>query len=518
MSKVGGPTGQPTPPVQTTQSTQQSTQTQESKNTQQSTQTGDGGQSQRASEQEARSRRSEQQLTGQFRQAELQQQVTSGPTKQGQLSDPDGTGRVTRGPDSPQTIDVTRDPSFQALPEATRTRLQNEIGNSPDASARMQQVVNHPLYNEMNAEQRTRMLNVFANTDANGRESLPTLMNRRVVVGSGDPPPTAPALLTGDNTRSQTTLLDNLNNMANQPLNGDFTNRRGELMGRVIQETAEPTWRVDQGVTGTCAPTTVQAHLLQHSPSEYARIIGGLASPSRSVQLADGSTMTAAQNQAGNTVTFQSGNPPTPNTVNDPRSVSERMFQSAVKQHAERATPPVGQGPGYNLDANQAPSGLWDNKTGHVMSAIYNRRFEFYPPPAAGQSGGQGIDNFTSDPATRTTMRNELYNRVQNEINSGQGPVPVHIIWGNPGTTHGLHELNVERIENGRVYFRNPWGSRDPGSGQLNAVPNYSDGQNIAGPPPRRVEDSQSGMESMTEAQFRTLINGATIGPPVGGA
>jgi hypothetical protein len=97
-------------------------------------------------------------------------------------------------------------------------------------------------------------------------------MNRQVVIGSGDPPPTAPALLTGDNTRSQATLLDNLNNMANQPLHADFATRRGELMGRVIQETAEPTWRVDQGVTGTCAPTTVQAHLLRHSPSEYARI------------------------------------------------------------------------------------------------------------------------------------------------------------------------------------------------------------------------------------------------------
>jgi hypothetical protein len=46
---------------------------------------------------------------------------------------------------------------------------------------------------------------------------------------------------------------------------------------------------------------------------------------------------------------------------------------------------------------------------------------------------------------------------------------------------------------------------------------NYKDNQNIAGPPPRRVEDSLGGLESMSIQDFRQRLNGAVIGPPVGG-
>ncbi|MCI0617719.1 hypothetical protein L0244_32505 [bacterium] len=533
MSRVGGPTMLRNP-----QLVQQNLQTQETgthdAQTQNSGQTtSESGGNQRVStNQERRSRIAERQFEGQAREINVRTQLGSpqhdrmapgredvqrilreqqqhpavGPQRQGALTNLDGTERTTRAPQTPETTDVTQDPSFRALPEATRNRLAQSISTNPQTSSQLQQVMYHSLYNDLSTEQRTRLLNVFANSDARGRESLPTLMERRVVVGTGDPPPTTPALLSGDNTRNRTTLLENLDRLATQPMQSGLANRQGEVLGRVIQETAEPTWRVDQGITGTCVGTSIQHHLLRHTPSEYARIIGGLSSPDRSVTLANLSRMHAAINDTAlpATVTMPWGNPPVPTTLNDPRSVTERMFQSAVQQYGAR----LQRGPDYQFNADTNRTGLWDNQTAHVMRGIYNRDYSFHP------AGARGISNATADPTEQADMRQQLARNVRSEIQSGQGPVPVHLVWGSHG--HGLHEVSVERVENGRVYFRNPWGSRDPGSGQLIANPNYHDGQRISDPP-RRVEDSQSGLESMTLEDFRRRLNGATLGPPVGG-
>jgi hypothetical protein len=435
--------------------------------------------------------------------SEQQQHAPVVPQHQGRLANLDGTERETRVPETSETIDVTQDASFRALPEATRNRLTQIISTEPQTSGQLQQIMNHSLYNDLSTEQRTRLLNVFANSDARGRESLPTLMGRRIVVGTGDPPPTTPTLLSGDNTRNRTTLLDNLDRLATQPMQSGLANRRSEVLGRVIQETAEPTWHVDQGITGTCVATSIQHHLLRHTPSEYARIIGGLSSPNRSVTLANLSRMHAAINDTAQPahVTRPYGNPPVPTIFNDPRSVTERMFQSAVQQYGAR----LDRGPEYQFNADTNRTGLWDNQTAHVMRGIYNRDYSFHP------AGARGISNATADPAQQMEMRQQLMRNVRNEIRSGQGPTPVHLIWDSHGQ-HGLHEVSVERVENGRVYFRNPWGSRDPGSGQ---IPHYHDGQSIP-EPLRRVEDSQSGLESMTVEEFRRRLNGATLGSPVG--
>ena len=498
MSKIGGPTGpQSTQPTTSTDSSSP----QETKSTQ-ATETPSSAEAARASEDHAKSKASEQRLEGSVRQSQLQQSLPqSAPASPGQsapMTNIDGQQRVTPGPANPVTVDVTKEPAFQALPEAARKQLVKDM-NNPAESDRLQKVVNHNLYNQMTTEQKTKLLNVFANTGPKGRDGLAVLMNREVVVGSGSPPPTAPALLTGDNMKGQTSLLEHLNKMTDQPLHSSLANRRKELLADVIQQTGEPSWHLDQGVTGTCAPTTVQQHVLQHSPAEYARIVSGLSGPDRSVVLANGQKMDAAKNQEGNMVA--TGTPAT--LGKDPRSVTERMFQSAVQQHGDRITNPA-----YTFDANTDNTGLWDNQTAHVMSGIYNRKYEFHPP------GAKGINNATNDVPTRNTMRATMYGQVENEINSHQGPVAVHLVWGGTdptGKAHGLHEVLVEKIEGGRVYFRNPWGSR-AAQGQ-----NYTDGSNIAGPPARKVEDSQSGLESMPAAQFQGVLNGAVVGPPVGG-
>ena len=514
MTKVGSSTGAHAPSTSAAATAEPEVQKQKPEETI-SAETKSITDNSKASEQNATSRKSEQKMEGSIREADVRATLANSQkpeTKSGQApstpptpgpSNPDGAARSSENQDPNKSIDVITDPGFKGLPQTTQEKLKTEIAKNPTTAAGLQKVLNHSTYDQMTAEQKTKMLNVYANMGAKGREDLMPLMNRQVVVGSGDPLATTPALLSEDNSKKKETLLDHLDRVSTQNMAPELSNRRQEILHRLVQETGNPTFHVEQGRVGTCAPTTMQMHLLQHSPAEYARIISGLSSPEKSVTLADGSKMEAAKNQDGK---FLKSGP-------DPRSVTERMFQSAIQQHGDRL--PVdqgGYGKDYKFDANTDKTGLWDNQTAHVMKGLYNREYAYYP---SGIGVRTGINNADENPKVREIMRGILFKQVTAELDSRQGPVATHLVWGGTdasGNSHGLHEVLVERVEGGRVYFRNPWGSHAAqGAG-------YEDGLNIVGPPPRRVEDRNGGMESMSVDEFQKVINGATIGPPVGGA
>jgi hypothetical protein len=512
MTKVGNSMGASAPSTSATATVEPEVQKQKpetSPETKSSTDT----QSTKSSEQNATSRMSDQKMESSIREAEVRAalpnsqkpETKSGaaPASSPSVYNPDGAARSSEDQSPKKSIDVITDPGFKGLPKATQDKLKTEIAKDPAAATGLQKVLNHSTYDQMTAEQKTKMLNVYANMGPKGREDLMPLMNRQVIVGSGDPPPTTPALLSEDNTKKKETLLDHLDRATTQKMAPELASRRQEILHRLVQETGNPTFHVEQGRVGTCAPTTVQMHMLQHSPSEYARIVNGLSSPEKSVTLADGSKMEAAKNQEGK---FLASGP-------DPRSVTERMFQSAIQQHGDRLPADQGgYGKDYKFDANTNKTGLWDNQTAHVMKGLYNREYAYYP---SGVGVRTGINNADENPKVREIMRGILFKQVTEELDSRKGPVATHLVWGGTdasGNAHGLHEVLVERVENGRVYFRNPWGSHQAqGAG-------YEDGLNIVGPPPRRVEDRNGGMESMSVDDFKKVVNGATIGPPVGGA
>jgi hypothetical protein len=435
-------------------------------------------------------------------------------SKKSSSTDLDGQKRVTPGPVNQLAIDIRTEPGFQALPPATQKQLLDDISKDPEAAGRLQQIISSPQYGLMNADQRTKVLNVFANVGPNGKAAFTTLMNREIAIGSGDPPVKGYALQSTDNATPPSSLLDNLNKMVDQPLSPAFADRRKELMLDVIAQAGKPSWHLNQGITGTCAATSVQEHVLRHSPSEYARIIGGLAGPSQSVTLADGSKLDAAKYPDGKKVRVNVAPPPDPpnspiyKLVDDPRSITERMFQDSVQQYGDRFT--MGD-PKFKFDPTKDNYGMWDDATAEIMKGIYNQNYSVQPP------GGRGISNATSDQGVRNRMRSDLYSKIEGEIKMHNGPVAVHVIWGgeNPnGTPSGLHEVVVEKIENGRVYFRNPHGSTK--AYNLRGQEPPTDGEIHTDPPPRRTEDAQNGLESMSMQEFQNVLNGATIGPPVG--
>jgi hypothetical protein len=63
------------------------------------------------------------------------------------------------------------------------------------------------------------------------------------------------------------------------------------------------------------------------------------------------------------------------------------------------------------------------------------------------------------------------------------------------------HAVEVQRIESGRVYFRNPHGPRE----EFPGTPIIDEG------PPRQLEDAATGVESMSEADFIKALVGAVV-------
>ena len=205
--------------------------------------------------------------------------------------------------------------------------------------------------------------------------------------------------------------------------------------------------------------------LARSNPAEYARL---------QTDLTTRGTATLANNA---TIT-----PPADAWAQDSsnRSTGERLLQSSLMDYARPGqgynnafNPPrtVGTPPnqwqsqdGWN---DRQDSGLVANEEDRVLGALYNRN-----------------------------CRQGNYNDLQTAVQNGRTPVMIDMNWGTGG-----HAVQVTRIENGRVYFRNPWGGNAVGpNGQVNA-----------GPPPRRTENTHQAEESMTVADFQAALRQAHL-------
>jgi hypothetical protein len=364
-----------------------------------------------------------------------------------------------------ETVNLQGLPEFQALPEPVRNKLFQAFNNDPQLDGQASQLVHQPLYGTLSTEQKTKLLNVFAGANSEGRQELVTLMSRQLNGGT-------PAFLSQDNSSSHATLLDNLDKLATEQLDPAVAGRRSEILSDVIEETSEPTWYLDQGAVGTCAPTSLQTHLVVNAPAEYARLVGGLLGKDRKVTMADGSEMTPAILDLASPATVTpSGGSSRP----DKRSLTERVFQSALAQHTYLHTSDWAN---YPVNASGDIGGFRGAQTASALSALYGRPYKSI--------------NGSAD-------------ELESALKKG-GPVPVGIKWDTGG-----HALLVDKIVTKpdgtrMIYFRNPWGSSDAKSSP------YRDGQllgTLAGTsgPLRLVVDHQSGLESMSLSAFAALMN-----------
>lgn len=371
-------------------------------------------------------------------------------------------------------------------------------------------------FTSLTPAQQQQFLDIFEQSNLNGRNYLIQLLEMPRPAGYSQQHGAQPshALLSRDSAGR--TLLDNLHTLATGPLNPALEQngiRRHELLQGVLQETAAP-GEVNQSCRGTCTVTSMQWMLCMREPAEYARLVAGLSSPQGSVQLRNGDTL----NLRPTTIL--------PDETN--RTPSERFFQSSMMEYA------IGNGMIYSnltdsrhsgfmgmfsegvalvrrafgaqstVVDNGNGSGLYDHESTRAMSALFGQ-------PHALDTGNRGFfsnlwgamrEIFSGHPENAANHFRPAYHVVQS-LQANPGPHWISMNWGAPdehGRVHGGHAVVVTRVEEGRVYFRNPWGPRGDANGTV-----YQH-------PPRRMENNSIGEESMTIEDFMNCRPG-TIQP-----
>jgi len=257
------------------------------------------------------------------------------------------------------------------------------------------------------------------------------------------------------------TTLDNLATLATEPLHADLVKAgvtRASILDSAMQEVADPNGMVDQHMYNTCSVTSCQYEIARDDPSEYVRVLAGLAGPTGQAPMRNGDSLSL---QTGYLA-------PKPG---DTRSPTEIMFQSAAMKYT--------LAPWFDYDAAKDAN--------HLLGVI---------PVPSGAYETRFLSAFTGKPYDNVTLDNPALNSLglsfletQRPRDPGVDPVILNIFTApNQG---GRHSVTFLEAHDGRVYFRNQWNEWDKKNPQGATV--------MLG---WRAEDPKSSVYSMSYEDF----------------
>ncbi|MDB5100744.1 MAG: hypothetical protein JWM80_5165 [Cyanobacteria bacterium RYN_339] len=296
--------------------------------------------------------------------------------------------------------------------------------------------VNHPNYGEDMDARKALAAQRGAEQSALGKLSQAQQTQYNTVVKAiGDRPQARQALqallvagtLPGSAPlRGQGDALTALATLTNAPLADGI--ERAKLLSEMLCELENPV-RINQQHKGTCAATTAQILLIRRHPAEYVRLVTDLAAPAGTATMAGGGTLTRDPDWA--------------NANDGDRSTASRLIQPAIMDAAEgipfahyknaKDMPFIGPVP--MLLGGMTPGG----------AAKVNTQLEGVKYKNVGFMFGN---------------REAHFQKVKDALAAGLGSVPVGVMWSADGA-HGGHELQVDKVADGRVYYTNPWGQRE---------------------------------------------------------
>lgn len=215
-------------------------------------------------------------------------------------------------------------------------------------------------------------------------------------------------------------LLGELDRIAQQPAHPAID--RKALVSDLVQELAAPS-SISQQNRATCIYTSLQIQLASQQPAEYARLVGGLASPKGQVTLANGDTMSRYRNAE--------------KADDTNRSISTRLWTTGLMGYA--AAPSVRNRKDVVIDADAGLVSYDRVVTGLGGKA---KPFEGIHPGNLHDKIDQAIGHFK-------------------ELTDQGKPVRVSLDWGEGGQEHALHEVMLTGLSGDRAYYTNPWGTQE---------------------------------------------------------
>ncbi|MFT3711173.1 MAG: hypothetical protein QM817_26385 [Archangium sp.] len=332
---------------------------------------------------------------------------------------------------------------FKSMTKGLQTRVLKSFVaglNDPARVSDLSALLVQPEFKSLEPRQKAYALDVFDQANAQGRKSLSTLLKRQVDGKSA-------AL---DTDSKGVTLIERMSFLARGGMDLRFESAsvtRSSLVSSILQEVATP-GQINQSNHSTCTVTSMQYMLCNTDPAEYVRLMQGLVNGG-TVKTQSGVTLTRVPDSIANDTATN-------------RSASERIFQSAMMELSNDTK-------SYSnvSDLNTTPkgdtnTGLWDSEEERGLEALFGHQFTNY----TGEKDRSGSE-----------MLDKLRGR-------SPGQTLTNFAWGT-----GQHAVVVTKLENGRVYFRNPWGPTNEKVGTTKSDP------------ARQIEDA-NGLESMTEAEF----------------
>lgn len=281
-------------------------------------------------------------------------------------------------------------------------------------------------------------LDSFLSGDPSARLSLQVMLIEGTLTG-------------GSRSTSGGTLLDSLHDVSTRPtLEG--LDAKG-LVSDLVQEVSLPA-SIAQESYGTCTVTTVQVKLARENPAEYARLVGGLASPEGKVNLANGDAV--VRDPGSEEPQYDKAKRMMPDgkivevDVLDERTASSRLFQAAFMEYG------LGEGVDYDPVKDEAtdPTQMGAGLVHRTMAGLSGAKVDTLLAPSY-----RGY----ADDGAKQVDTGALVNRLADETGKGNS-VPVGIAWGEAdesGRFHGFHAVDVSKVDGDRVYFNNPWGKEE---------------------------------------------------------
>lgn len=222
-----------------------------------------------------------------------------------------------------------------------------------------------------------------------------------------------------DKDASGRTLLENLLKLSSLEVRSGVDGQ--ELVRAVLAELANPN-RVQQGEAPTCTVASMQYELATDAPSEYVRLVSGLASEGQVVMRGGALLKSEAADHT--------------NAARGGRSISQALFQSAAMEH--------GNGPDADFDpvlgrsvtsGGHSQRGLTLDQQRGLLDQLFGPGYETYQLSTEAE-----WRDVLTELGTFTAKRDR--------------PVVINLDQGSYN-----HAVTLEHIDNGQATYRDPYGA-----------------------------------------------------------
>ncbi len=321
----------------------------------------------------------------------------------------------------------------QSLPPALRQSLVRSAGQGLGGTegAVISNVVASDAFRALSLDQKQKLASVIerlTDKDKIGLERLGAIVEQ-----------SPQALLSKDSKGG--TLIDNLAVLAKEPLSAVMVADQAaeKLLAGMLHDLANPN-SIDQGSAGTCTTASLQYELVSEAPAEYARLLAGLATKG-SVTMKGGDKLSLPTH-----LERFFYNSARADRVG--RTHSESLFQATAMEYANGAET-------YRPIANDSVNakgvtrpGLRAHEQQKLASQLFGVTYESkqFPTEADAQAALTKLRGFDS--------KRHVNRAVILSLDAGPAkPGP------NGEARRVRHAVSLEKIEGGRVFFRDPHGS-----------------------------------------------------------